>query len=109
MLPLLADWGTVLGKFITQYLRSAAFGAIVVLALSSQSYGATKSAGRSPAQAKPASPVSKVTTQNVDKVLDVKGQSRAWNRLSGVHRGREAIDFVQTRTDYRAEIENTRF
>src|SRR4051812_45323834 len=96
--------GYLSGEFNTKHLRSVAFGVIVALALSNQSYGATKRTGRSPASSRvSAQPASKVSTQNVDRVLDVKGQSRAWNRLSGVHRGREAIDFVQTRTDYRAE------
>ena len=99
-----------MGESKNYKLRSAAFGlALVVLAISNQSEAASKSSGRSPASSSVRQPASKVSTQNVDKVLDVKGQSRAWNRLSGVHRGREAIDFVQTRTDYRAEIENTRF
>jgi hypothetical protein len=78
------------------------------MALSSQCFAGPKAAGRSPASQAIKAPA-RTGTQNVDRALDVKGQSRAWNRLSGVHRDREAIDFVQTRTDYRAEIENTRF
>jgi hypothetical protein len=70
-------------------------------------FAAGSKATRSPASS--SKTALRTGTQSVDRALDVKGQSRNWNRLSGVHRDREAIDFVQTRTDYRAEIENTRF
>ena len=81
---------------------------LAIFADSSLCFAAGKTTGRAPAsQSGKSSSASNV--QNVDRALDVKGQSRSWNRLSGVHRDREAIDFVQTRTDYRSEIENTRF
>lgn len=105
------DTGGKLGGVFFNCLRSVTFvAASAVLVLSNQSLAAPKGSVRSPASQGPrlasqAGP----STQTVDRVLDVKGQSRAWNRLSGVHREREAIDFVQTRTDYRTEIESTKF
>jgi hypothetical protein len=96
-----------LGGSVFKNLRSVAV-VLAVLVLSNQAFAGTKGAARSPAQ-NPRPSTTGPSTQTVDRVLDVKGQSRAWNRLSGVHRDREAIDFVQTRTDYRTEIENTRF
>ena len=49
------------------------------------------------------------STQSVDKPLEVKGQTRSWNRFIRVKKDREVIDFVQARRNYHKEIESTQF
>jgi hypothetical protein len=80
--------------------------AIGVALLSTSVTGAEK---RAPASASAAAEAAAGGVSSVQTPLDVRGQSRSWSRMVRARGGRDAVNFVQTRKDYRVEIESSRF